>query len=168
MKDLKSIDIILENCEVIKIDGNDIGDFYLGKIETEIARLAVNSIAEYQIANKVMIELFKRADVNYNPFGMEETESVFNRLTTWHDITGIDVNYEDGDVKGFLVSYDEGKDEGKLGAPNINEDTYVSELGHLYIVISKEKEKVSDLFDIETINNKDIINYKERMYRSHE
>ena len=164
MKNIKSIELILENCDSIKIERDKIGEFFLGEIETKIARMAVNSIAKYKKSNLFLLELFKKADVNYHPFGMDEEESVFNRLTTWHDITGIDIIYENGKVENYLFSYDEGEYENELGAVNINEDTYISELGNLYIVISKDKKKVTDYFSLEDINDEAQMKFKEQMY----
>ena len=151
-KEVKELIIGFENCEDITIARNGIGEFLLDGIHPVIRRIACNSISKYWVADEVVMEIFKEADRAYHPFGCLDEARTLERLTAFSDITSITVCYTDGSEETYLVNYDEGENEETLGAENINEDIYVSDLGNVYIVISKDK-KVKDLFDKESIND---------------
>ena len=161
MIDLKNIEIIFENCETMTIPKNCIGEFHIGKIRTEINRIACNSIAKYQIADSFYIEIYNTCNIEYKPFGFDENMKKFDRLNAYNDITGIDVFYTDGTCDSFSVNYEEETPD-MLGSPNIHQKTYMSELGHLYIVI-EEGIGVKDVFDLEMINNKESVEFDMRM-----
>jgi len=163
MIEVKELNIVFENCEEITIPKNVIGTLLIEKIHPVIQRIACNSISKYYVADEIVMEIFKEGDIKYKPFGCSEEESTLKRLSQYADITGIEIVYKNGEKENLLVDYDEGENEGTLGAPNINEDIYVSELENIYIVISKDK-KVKDYFDKERINDEKIVNsYKDML-----
>lgn len=151
-KEIKELVIGFENCEDITIPRNGIGEFLLDKIHPVVRRMACNSISKYWAASEVVMEIFKEADRTYHPFGCLDESNTLKRLSAFSDITSISVSYTDGTEETYLVDYDEGENEGQLGAENVNEDIYISDLGNVYIVIAKGK-KVEDYFDKEFINN---------------
>ena len=75
----------------------------------------------------------------------------------WNDITHINVVYEDGEEEYIAINYDEGLNEGKLGAENILQTSKLSGLGNLYLVISTGGEDIDKLFDVEEINDENTI-----------
>ena len=139
--------MVLENCEVIEIEPKYFYDFTLEDIKEKISRKAVNCIGVSKTAYKVLMSINKKADRINKPFGIEtpEPDTIFERLKNYNDITGISLTYEDDTEETYYVNYDEGKREGEIGAPNINQDSYINEYGHLFITICSEK-KVDDLF----------------------
>lgn len=161
-KNLKEIIVGFENCEDIKIPGNAIGAFLIDGIHPVIRRVACNSISKYLVADEVVMEIFSEGNYKYKPFGCMDEEESLTRLAKFNDITSITTIYEDGSEDTFLVSYDEG-DDGNIGAENINEDIYVSDLRNIYIVISTENKTVKDYFDLEEINDEDSINHAKDM-----
>ena len=162
MRYLKSLEIIFENCEHVTIPANMIGDIHMGGTKYILNRVAANAIGGYNLITEFYIELFKTADKIYHPFGIESDEnSILTRISEFNDITGIDIEYEDGTVEEYLVDYDEKDDS--LGSPNKNQKTYVSHLGNVYVVIQKDK-KIEDFFDLEKINDEEKIKYLEDCY----
>lgn len=161
-KNLKEIIVGFENCEDIKISGNAIGAILIDGIHPVIRRVACNSISKYLVADEVVMEIFSEGNYKYKPFGCMDEEESLTRLARFNDITSITTIYEDGSEDTFLVSYDEGDDE-SIGAENINEDIYVSDLHNVYIVISAENKTVKDYFDFEEINDEDSINHAKDM-----
>ena len=163
MKELKLLEIGFENCETVTITKNMIGKFNLEDIRPVIRRMAANSINKYWAAGELQMELFQCENQKYKPFGQLEERDMLERITEYKDIVSIDILYEDGTVESYLIDYDEGENEGCLGAENINEDLYVSDLGNVYICISRHKKKVSDYFDLDEINNAEVIEFHKKM-----
>ena len=159
MKDVKYVEIILENCESIRLGKHCIGRFCITGIKSDISRIASNCISKCIYADEVTMEILKIAkDEEYYPFGQKEFKDTnkIDRLSRYNDITGINITYTDKTEETIYVDYEEGEHEGELGAPNVNQKTYLSNLVNLYIVISKKK-GIEDFFDLEDINdNEDI------------
>ena len=157
---LKYIELTLENCEVVTIDGKYIGDFLVDDISTSISRLACNWVGKVDWAGLVAIEIHKDADKElYHP--------IFSRLTTWNDITHIDICLEedagDDSAKSHIYSYDiSWSDDAE--EENKNQESYISDLGNLYIYINNKKSSdnkgIFDFFDKEEINNKDYSHFR--------
>jgi hypothetical protein len=161
MKGLKQIEIGFENCETITISKNMIGRFSLDDIRPVIRRIACNAINKYWVAGEVQMEIFRCGNQKYKPFGQLEEQDMLERLSEYKDITSIDILYEDGTTESYLVDYDEGEYEGCLGAENINEHIYISDLGNIYVVISKDK-KIEDFFGNE-INDNKVVEFRKDM-----
>lgn len=144
---LKQIELIMENCEVITIDGRYIGRFDVSNIERYISRMAVNAIDEREVCHHFAIEIHKDANKLYAPFEIEDEaweEKLFERLTKFHDITGIDfILYDpykiDEKSYSFGICYDDGMEDDCIGADNIYQSSYISKAGHLYILIDDSK-----------------------------
>ena len=91
---IKQISFIMENCEVIRIEGKYIGDFRCRNIEKSIERVACNSIMEMNIVKDFAIEISKDANIaEYRPFGMDRDNydpvSKFERIVKYLDIKSI-------------------------------------------------------------------------------
>lgn len=163
---VKEIEIGFENCEVMTFNKNIIGALYIDDIQTSIRRVACNAIEKFQIAKTFAIELFDEGNEDYYPLDVQEDDwktKKFARIMQYDDITTVDVIYEDDSRESFYVDYDAGKDEDSLGAPNMNQKTYLSELKNLYLVISATK-NLDDYFDKAKINDADNISFIKEMY----
>lgn len=151
---LKEVSFVLENCEVIAIDGNDVGDIFVGDISDEICGgFCFGEIIKSTIAKRFHIELHKRADKKHLVHGLKScATTVFKRLTDYLDITQIDLVLDtetDGELETLSYRVDW---TGESDSENEAEKVYVSPFGHLYIVISA-KETISDVFCLEAIND---------------
>lgn len=164
---LKYITFTFENCERITIDGKYVGDFMVDDIRKYISRVACNAICETNQANIFAIEIHKDANVERRPYGLNETHMTFDRLTLC-DITHIEFeleeNYVEKDKSPCVVHYCysinwDSNDE----YYNNYQDNYISENGHLYIVVAESKD-IEDFFDLEEIDDKDCMNFKFEMY----
>ncbi len=163
MLDITKITITYENCEVMDFMPEDFGTFLMADIHEEIHRIALNSIAKQKIAGTVAFEIFGEADTTYDSFGEESKDTKFARIIHWNDITAIDLTYDNGITEEYFVDYKE-EIEGALGSPNVFQKTYVSGLGNLYIVISKEK-NVRDMFPEEKTEDFEVISFRKKTIR---
>lgn len=163
---LKYIELTLENCEVVTIDGKYIGDFLVDDISTSISRLACNWVGKVDWAGLVAIEIHKDADEEYY-FLDGRKGNKFSRLTTWNDITHIDICLEN-DVEedsatsqtySYAIDWADGND-----GENKNQESYISDLENLYIYINSKKSSnnkgIFDFFDKEAINDKDYSHFR--------
>lgn len=162
---LKTVTLTLENCETIEIPRKFIGEFEISGTGKKISRLGCNYIGAYETADFVMMEIFKEADVRTRPFGFddEDADSVFGRLTKYADVTHVGLEFDDGTKASYAVDYDEGEQAGILGADNVNQKTYVSGLGNLYLLISKDA-VLFDAFDRESIEDAEMTEFRKEMY----
>ncbi len=168
MKRIDSVWLVFENCEDVRIDAKYIGMFHVGDIRREITRVAINAICDRYVANEVAMEIFSEADGPYTVFGEysrgDGIDTVFRRIMAWDDITEIVIEYDDGTDETFLVNYDEGLDEGKLGAANILQESKLSVAGNLYVVISTEGADINKAFPDDVINDKESVAIMKRVY----
>lgn len=148
MKDVKSIDLVLENCEVITISEEHIGSFYCKDITATIARIACNRIAKEQYCREFYLEIHKDADQHYSIFGSKSEETAFKRLAC-PDITGINITYEDGTTEYCIMPW---KDADRTGCNNEYQTSYVSKRGNMHICICKDK-SIEDIVDFDSIDN---------------
>ena len=164
---IRSIDLVLENCEVVTIEGKYIGNFYLGDIKQEIARMACNHIGMEEICYSFYVELHKDASKDYCPFGIEtEKTNAFKRLQAYNDITQVTVRLynqyaeeqEEDIEKHYLVHW-----TGDSEYENDSQKSYLADTGWLYLVID-ENNQIEDVFDIESINDAEHADFVASMY----
>ena len=145
MNSVKKIELVLENCEVIDVT-NATGDFFIDDVHIEVSRIASNCIAKLLKTKEFFIQLYKFGEFKFIGFG--DTDPI-TRLKDYKDITSIELTYDDGLVESYYVDYDEGENEGALGADNINQKTYETE-NSLFILVSANK--TFDDFNIEEVD----------------
>ena len=125
--EVKSIELVFENCEGLEIPKNRLGTVLIDNIGTHIKRVACNYISKSTSADLVFLEIFN----------CKSKDKALNRITQWNDITQIIMHYEDDSEETYFVDYVEPDgQENTVGAPNINQTTIVSTLGNIYILIS--------------------------------
>lgn len=150
MKRVKSITLVLENCEDIPISKEHIGSFYCEGITATIARISRNSIAKEQCCEEFYLEIHKNADRYYSSFGGESDETVFKRLAS-PDITAISVTYEDDTTEYCFVPW---KDADRTRCNNEYQTSCVSKSGNMHICISRDK-SVEDIIDFDSVDHSD-------------
>lgn len=143
MKEVKSVELILENCEVIEIKREYIGIFHVSDIKKSISRDAINSISDYVTAEEVFIQISSKANNSSSYVGdLHDGEiTPFDRLIRYADITALNIKYQDGSKEYIFVKWGGDSDyTNEYQSVAINEKT-----GDLYIAIS-EKENVESYF----------------------
>lgn len=156
MKQINKVTIIFENCESITFPAEAFYQCYLGKINTEIHRMAINAIEKITFADEVALGIFfpEAEELCEKNAMFKENAEVFDRLTRHMDITSISLLYNDETEETYFVPYEE--ESSMLGVPNLNQKYWVSDCGDLYIVIAKDKD-ICDFFDIDSCNDKEYI-----------
>ena len=155
---LRNITFIFENCDTITIDGKYVGDFLVDDIKTKFSRTASNCIEKTESAHTFAIEIHKDANKEKYPFGQTECgkQMTFDRFIA-SDITSINFELEAEIEVGIAKSeyydyYIPWNNEDGTECSNESQVNYISEEGHLYITIAKDK-SVEDFFDLEKIND---------------
>lgn len=163
MNTITKITIEFENCESITLPSDVLLQCYLGKINTEISRIAINGICKITFADEIALGIsFPEAEERglKNPI-FKENDKIFDRLTRHKDITHITVYYNNNTEETYSIDYNE--ESPVLGAPNINQKNYVF-LGNLYIIIAANKD-LDDFFDKDSITDERYINDIKYMYK---
>lgn len=153
---IKTITFTFENCDQITIEGKYIGEFLVSDIHTSIERIACNAIEKIDRADVISIEIHSDANKERYPFDQTQLqkETVFERLNKWKDITAIEIKMvgdmdEDSETERYYYWVDWVGDD---DIHNPAQSTYISELGHLYLVIAEGK-GIEDFFNYEYIND---------------
>ena len=153
---LLSIELVLENCEVINIPIKYIG-YLLAENFKRVLHINNGTFSDDMICKSFVIEIFNNIDseIEYHPFGQDKKESIIKRLSLYPDITQIEFIYEDK-TEHFYIDWN---DNDHNGETNVYQDIYVSDLGNIYISICKDK-KLKDYFDeedFESFNDREYI-----------
>lgn len=129
-KDVKKIEIVFENCETLVIPIERIGQFILDDIHQHISRIALNSVQKHEVADTIFIEIFNR-----------KRNKKLYRISDYKDITQIYITYDDSSEECYFTDYREPEGhEDDLGAPNINQTTYITDKGDILLTIANGKD----------------------------
>ena len=149
-KRLRSIELVFENCEVISIPAEHIKSLYIGKTHRQLFGAQMfgseNSplplyMRDGIIADDIRLILNPEGNVKYTT-PWNETSRVFDRLTKWNDITGIDLCFSDDTSESFTALWEDSNEQGE---ENVYQRSlidsgrkYPSDKGLLILVISKD------------------------------
>ena len=153
MSNVKKIDVIFENVDYITFDKSNIGQFIISDIKEDIYRAGCNAIIKTKSASLIAFEIKAKANVKHNAFGIEtdnKQETTFERIANCHDITSIEIFYDNDEKDIIIVNWNEDSDQ----YINKNQKTYISKNGNLYCVISEDK-PLNKIFNINKINGED-------------
>ena len=134
--EIKKIEIILENCEVITIDGVHIGDFEVSGLETKIRRVACNSISKSTVANKFLMSVYRDANIGkpsmWTVGGLNELTKGLDRLHNSKDITSIEIHYSDDTSEQIFVTWG-----GNSDYNNTFQESHINKKGDLFISVEE-------------------------------
>jgi len=141
MNQIKSIELCLENCEVLKFEADQIGRFEVKNIKNEISRIALNSISKLSTCEEFIIQISSKANISESYLTTWSNNNVlpFERINNGRDIVSVTINYEDGNKENIYVDWD------GTYCENYLQSSYINKAGDLYIVVSKNK-NVKDVF----------------------
>lgn len=109
---IKELDILLENCDVVDIDKNNIAKLVLRGIHGAYS-YDPPSEAQISIVSKVYMVLSKNADLPHKKWGIKDCETtVFKRLLAYNDIVAVVLIHDDGRKESYYVDYREGTSAG--------------------------------------------------------
>lgn len=137
IKKLSKVEFGLENCEVISIDGEYIGNFSVRDMKNHINK-HYNGIMHMTTCDLFSIAINRNANAKLEAFDDDE-RMIFERLSSG-DICSVDLIYDDESKDSFYVDW-----VGESDYKNEGQKTYVSKLGDLFIVVSKD-ENVDTVF----------------------
>lgn len=143
-KKLKQIDIVLENCETIKIPIEQVHHLYANNITNDIW-FDVNNETLDTISRTDELEIILRQEANVElkqdyENGIFNDCKVFDRLERFNDITHIDLIFTDDTDMYLSVPYEE-ENPAALGSPNLCQCSEMNGNGELRINISKSNIK---------------------------
>lgn len=129
-KSIKKVEIVFENCESLIVPIERIGKFVIDDIHKHINRVALNSVEEHETSMTVFIEIFNR-----------KRNKKLYRISDYKDITQIYLIFDDSSEACYFVNYEEPTGhENDLGAPNVNQTTYITDKGDILLTIANGKD----------------------------
>lgn len=167
---IRKLELVLENCEVVTIDGKYIGDFHIGDIRKELSRMACNHIDLMEVCHDFCLEIHKDANKRYAPFGDEKSSTLtFDRLMQYNDITSIIVHLYD--QYNEETKNDESKDqvehyyvqwEGESDYENDVQHSKVAKTGWFYMTIGKDV-NLEDMFQADEVDDAEYADFHASM-----
>nr|DAG96665.1 MAG TPA: hypothetical protein [Herelleviridae sp.] len=108
MRELSHVELILENCEFVRIPVNKISYMSLEGITRKLTKhYYSNSVLEAEYCSHFNIEIKNPKEIKaYN--GLAEKVTVYHMLTEYPDITVVTLVYEDGSEEDYRVEFSEG------------------------------------------------------------
>lgn len=151
---LNKIRFILDNCDVIEIDGKYIKNILIDNINKKFCQFS-NSFEEIETCNLFFIEISKEANIEYSQLGIKKDKiKKFKRLLC-NDITSIQFTVkENNKMYRYFVKW-----SNKNDTQNEYSQTYISELGNCYILIDELK-TLEEFVDFDLINDKEFMEIK--------
>lgn len=146
MTKLKEIELVLENCEYIKIPTKHLANIIIEDIDTSVRRNAINSIDKLQTANSIYLDIIKPETIKtLGLFEVEDEESLScsKRLIQYADITSVEVVYNNGSKETYFVDWNWGNEY-----LNSYQDTQLAKNGNLHVLINRKK-KLKEFLDNE-------------------
>lgn len=135
--EVKYIELILENCEVIKIDAKYIFDIEVNNIKKHISRRTINSISSELNCESFSIcisrYLPKENITRWTIGDTDEERDTLDRLSSHNDITGVVIHYENETSEYIFVPW------GEKECVNSYQNSKTDAEGDLFITIDKEK-----------------------------
>lgn len=137
MKQFQSIDLVLENCEVIQIKSEHIHFFHVDEITRSISRFGTNTVHDMTSCKEFFLQIsplskdMSSYDFTYN----SNTTLPFDRLLKHQDLVAVNIKFDDNSEKYIYVSWG-----GESDWINVHQTCRVSEqTGDLFIVVSESK-----------------------------
>lgn len=104
------ITLVFENVEAIEIDASNVKRLVFDDISEKVSSvLSVKKEMEIQTFTKVgrvYLVLDKEADKYYDTYGAKSDIKLFERIQKYSDITNIELEFENGEKKEYVVSWD--------------------------------------------------------------
>lgn len=137
MTKVKELELVLENCEYIKIPTKHLANIVIEGIDIRVRRNAINNIEKLQTASSIYLNIIKPETIKtLGLFGEadEESLSCSKRILQYEDITSVVVVYEDNTKEEYFVDWDWDNDY-----LNNYQDTQIAKNGNLHVLINREK-----------------------------
>lgn len=148
---IEKILIWFENCDTMEIPGWFITDFYIQKIETQIARRAINDIDKNVCAKEVLFTVASEYETSVEHATDDDATdsesrdtwdscSPLQKIERFRNLVGIEVFYERDYVtdpvesESFCVDWKSG---GKWDLDNVRQHCYRNALGDLIVYVGK-------------------------------
>ena len=162
---ISKVELVLENCESVAIDGKYIGDLRIEDIKRSISRIACNAIFDMSSCDHFSMSINRKAEDDKNAsdglfdaFGDEVNHcSPFTRINKWQDITSVYIHFTDSRVEQFYVKWSD--DEYN----NHYQKSHINKFGDLFIVINKDIE-LGNVFDLDEIDDQEHMDFIWSMY----
>lgn len=126
LKDIISIEICFENCDVVEVEREFIESFSMSDIIMTMG-LCANAVIEHEVAKRTYIELDKGCFSNKSWLG----EYLIDRILNFKDITAIEAKFNDGTSRRVGCMWN-GDDEYR----NSLQKTHITTYGNLIIEIN--------------------------------
>ena len=161
-KQIEKIELLLENCEIITVEGKHIGDLQIENIVYSINRMACNYIAERFLCQSFSMSIHRDSALNtkmeFTLGEVDEERNPIQRIHDHKDIVSVHIHFSDGIEKHIYVKWD-----GESEYENKYQDTHINNFGDLFIVVDKDK-KVKDIFNLDEIEDADRMSYIWNIY----
>lgn len=133
MKNIKYIDLVLENCDVVRLEKSNIPSLFIEDVYTNIFMYNFNDISESKHCKNLIIGIKKPKSIKQISL-FDGTTNAYEMITKYSDIVAIDIIYEDGTNEYIYVDFNDYNDNYNINQKN----EYNEEYEELEVSINKE------------------------------
>ena len=130
---MKELQIVLENCDVIKVSWENVVNLVMCKVNKTYQYSKRIGLLEMSVAENICLVLSKNADLPHQAFGVGEFTTTFKRLYDCRDISSLSLIHDDDKEEEFYVAYD----EDEFRCFNKLQSTGIDDEGNLIIKIGR-------------------------------
>lgn len=115
---IKYIDLVLENCDVVRLDPEDVIRFSIGGVTENIDYYGIHkgdsNVSRTRHCTYLGILIDNPKEINQVGFAYPDNTNAYEMITEYSDITAIDITYEDGSNEMIYIDFNEYKEHQKV------------------------------------------------------
>lgn len=115
---IKYIDLVLENCDVVRLDPEDVIRLSIDGITESIDYYGIykgdSNVSRTHHCTYFGILIDNPKEINQIGFAYPDNTNAYEMITEYPDITAIDITYEDGSNEMIYVDFNEYKEQQKV------------------------------------------------------
>lgn len=131
-KNVKRLELVRENCDIISVDAIDIARIYLNDISSDVYVDAGGAYAKVQYADTIYIKFKPSANKDHYELECIDLEQPIFELLNLNDIAGLDMFFDDGTSEYIQIQWLD--DDAGV---NHYQQNYMDDDGNLYIGIGE-------------------------------
>lgn len=119
---IKYIDLVLENCDVVRLDPEDVIRLSIDGITESIDYYGIykgdSNVSRTHHCTYFGILIDNPREINQIGFAYPDNTNAYEMITEYPDITAIDITYEDGSNEMIYVDFNEYNDNYNINQKN--------------------------------------------------
>lgn len=133
-KNVVRVELVRENCDVVKIDAEDIERIYMNGLQEDLYVDMFGSYIRVQWADTIFMKLLASANKEHYEHNSIDLEKAVFEVLDIRDLVALDIFFDDGSNEYIQVRWSSIDDD----YSNEYQENYIDEDNNLYIGVGKD------------------------------